>query len=248
MGLSDGLSSPPPLATLLAGGPTSLFLDFDGTLVDIAPAPDAIVVREGLAAALDSLASRLEQRLALVSGRSLEDIASHLGTPQIARAGSHGAARMRADGSMIGPAPATIPEQAVGALKAFTVEHGIAYESKTHGGAIHYRSSPEKEDLAIAFATELAEQFGLAIKRGKCVVELVRPGASKGDAVHAFMCEEPFARSRPIFIGDDVTDEDGFAACQSMGGLGILVGERTPTLAQHSLPSVRAVHQWLEFF
>ena len=245
MAESDALPNPPPLAALLAGGAIALFLDFDGTLVEIAPAPDAIDVPAGMANALEALDRRLGNRAALVSGRSLEDIARHLGVLHMSRAGSHGAACQWPDGTWLGAQPTGLSEAVVMQLQTFARDCGLDYEVKTHGGALHFRSNPALADAALSFAREIAASEELAIKTGKCVVELVQPGADKGGAVHAFMAQEPFAGAVPWFIGDDVTDEDGFAACHALGGSSVLVGHRPGSAAQYSLPSVSCVREWL---
>ena len=133
-----------------------------------------------------------------------------------------------------------------GAQRAFADEAGLLYEHKAHGAALHYRTQPGLEGRAHDFAAELAKTHGLAIKAGKCVVELVWPGADKGGAVDLFMAQSAFAGATPVFIGDDVTDEDGFAACQHHGGFGIAVGERPSAGARYSLETVKDVHAWLE--
>lgn len=245
MGECDVLPPPPPLASLIAGGPIALFLDFDGTLVEIAPAPDAIDVPEGMASSLENLDRRLGHRAALVSGRSLEDIARHLGQVDIARAGSHGAACQWPDGSWLREEPRGLSEAVIGQLRMFAKDCDLDYEAKTHGGALHFRSNPDLADAALTFATEIAATEGLAVKTGKCVVELVQPGADKGGAVRAFMEQNVFAGSTPWFIGDDVTDEDGFAACHELGGGSILVGSRPGSAAQFSLPDVFSAREWL---
>lgn len=245
MGESDVLPPPPPLATLIAGGAIALFLDFDGTLVEIAPTPDAIHVPANMASALEILDERLDRRMALVSGRSLDDIAQHLGPLNVARAGSHGAACQWPDGSWLGQEPSGISEAVIGQLQAFAQDRGFDYEAKTHGGALHFRSNPGLADAALTFARDIAMAEGLAVKTGKCVVELVQPGADKGGAVRAFMQHGIFAGSTPWFIGDDVTDEDGFAACHALGGGSILVGSRPGSAAQFSLPGVSDVREWL---
>lgn len=239
------LPSPPPLDQLTDGRPVALFLDFDGTLVEIAATPDAIHVPDGLLDQIEGLGSRLEGRLALVSGRSLDDIEGHLGTPRVARAGSHGISRMHADGSRLGEVPEGLPDAAMASLERFADENGLPLERKEHGAAIHYRSSPEQGQAAIAFGEGLAMEHGLAVTCGKCVVELVRPGANKGGAVRAFMKVSPFAGAVPVFVGDDVTDEDGFAAALELGGHAILVGDRADTVANFRLETVDDVHEWL---
>ncbi len=243
---STTLPPPPPLAQLLDRGPAALFLDFDGTLVEIAPRPGDIHVPEGLLDRLHALRDRLEGRLALVSGRALGDLTGHLGEPAICRAGSHGASRFLADGTRLGDEPRGLSEASVDELRAFAEAHGLFYETKTHGGALHFRGAPEKREVTLAFAEEFAASRELCVTSGKGVAELVRPGATKAAAVSAFMEVAPFAGAVPVFIGDDVTDEDGFAGAGEHGGFGIAVGERPSRQARYGLDSVAAVHHWLE--
>ncbi len=237
---------PPPLAELAAHQPVALFLDFDGTLVEIAPEPDAIRVPADLAARLHRLRDRMGGRVALVSGRALDNLEAHVGPCELARAGSHGLHCMRPDGSTAGTPPQALPDEVVAMLRAFAAANGLHYEAKSHGGALHFRTSPSIEPDVRRFAAPLAEKFGLDIKPGKAVVELVHPGASKAVAVRAFMAEPPFAGALPIFVGDDVTDEDGFSAAAACGGFGLAVGERISEGARFHLASVAAVHNWLE--
>ncbi|HEX7711024.1 MAG TPA: trehalose-phosphatase [Sphingomonadaceae bacterium] len=237
---------PPSLAELQASGPVALFLDFDGTLVEIAPTPETILVPAGLAGRLESLSHRLGGRLALVSGRSTANIAAHLGTLAVARAGSHGVERVNAQGRPIGPDPAPLPAELANAMRSFAAGHpGVEYEAKSLGAALHYRAAPQHEHAAITFAERQAVSHGLWVKLGKCVVELVNRGVDKASAVRAFMAEEPFAGALPVFIGDDVTDEDGFRAARELGGFGIVVGARDGTLARHCLECPAKVHEWL---
>lgn len=245
MDLIHGLTNPPPLGALIEGGPVSLFLDFDGTLVDLAPTPDTIEPIEGLSAKLSLLAKRVGGRCAVVSGRSISDIEQHIGALPIAAAGSHGADVRTAAGDVLGDAPTGLPFEIERDLGNFAHEHGLDYEAKPHGGALHYRSNPDGEEAALAFVEQLAGKHGWAAQAGKCVVELVTGKSDKGSAVFAFMRTTPFCGSRPIFIGDDLTDEKGFAACRDIGGSGILVGNRAETCAQYQLPDVASVHDWL---
>jgi trehalose 6-phosphate phosphatase len=244
---SPELGEPPSLAALQAAGPVAVFLDFDGTLVEIAPTPAEIAVPEGLAARLEVLARRLDGRLALVSGRSTANIAAHLGTPAIARAGSHGIERVTADGARFGEEPAPLSPAIDDAMRIFAGAHrGIEYEAKKHGAALHFRAVPELEHAAVAFAERQAVLHGLWVKPGKFVIELVNQGADKAGAVRAFMGEEPFAGAMPVFVGDDVTDEDGFRAAGELGGFGVVVGARGGTLARYCLDSPAKVLEWLE--
>ena len=237
--------APPPLAQLCGEGPIALFLDFDGTLVAIASDPDAILVPSDLADRLERLAVRFDGRLALVSGRATDDLKRHLGPLNLAKAGSHGIARFDAKGTVLGAAPEPIQADASTGLEAFCNTHDLRFEGKSHGAALHYRNSPAKRDMARDFVDRLAETFGLTVKSGKGVFELVRPGADKGGAVRAFMQAKPFAGARPIFVGDDVTDDDGFAAARELGGFGIVVGDRKTDAAQYRLADVEGVHAWL---
>ena len=241
------LGAPPSLGELAAAGPVALFLDFDGTLVEIAPTPESIQVPDGLNVALEQLAERLEGRLALVSGRSATDLSQHIGPPGIARAGSHGIERIGAGGATIGSYPAPLPRVIEDEVRSFVRNHaGITYEQKSHGAAIHFRAVPELEDVAIRFAEELAVDHGMWAKLGKCIVEIVHQGADKGGAVRAFMAEEPFIGAIPVFVGDDVTDEDGMRAATELGGFGVIVGERADSVAKFLLSNPQKVHEWLD--
>lgn len=239
------LPSPPPLSRLIAQRATALFLDFDGTLVDIAPTPDAIHVPDGLARRIDELAGRLAGRLALVSGRGIADLERHLGPLPVACAGSHGADLRSAEGKGLGVSARPLPRELVDEVREFAQHHGLFHETKPHGAALHWRRRPEVEQTAIAFAERLADEHHLTVKRGKGIAELVAPGADKGTAVRTFLGREPFSGACPIFVGDDVTDEDGFAAARALGGLAIAVGEREADQADYALADVAAVHHWL---
>jgi trehalose 6-phosphate phosphatase len=240
------LDAPPALATLLERGEVALFLDFDGTLVEIAEGPDAIEPRAGLAESLQELSQRLCGRCAIVSGRAIRDIEKHLGPLGVAVAGSHGSDIRSADGAALGAGARSLPAEMEAALRAFAEEQGLDYEDKPHGGALHYRRNPGQGEQALAFAQDLAETHGWAVQSGKCVVELVAGEGDKGSAVRTLMETPGFAGARPFFIGDDLTDEAGFDACAALGGGGVLVGDPRETSARYHLPGVAAVHDWLE--
>lgn len=239
------LPPPPSLQSLVAEGPLALFLDFDGTLVDLADRPGDIAVPHDMAERLAALSQRLEGRLALVSGRSIENLEYHCGPLAIDSAGSHGAERRRADGNLLGPAPEALPDELLAGIARFAQAHGIEYEPKPHGAALHSRGVPELEEHCALFMRDIAESHGLVVKHGKRVAELVRPGADKGHAVRVFAADAPFAGSRPVFVGDDVTDEDGFVACAELGGFGVAVGARPSAAARYGLADPAAVQHWL---
>lgn len=238
--------APPPLASMLSSGRVALFLDFDGTLVELAAGPDAIAPLPDLGARLATLSERLGGACALVSGRAISDIEKHTGPLRVAAAGSHGSDIRTAGGEALGEGARGLPEKIESRLRAFAAAEDLDYEHKPHGGALHYRRNPDHGPRAHAFAEALAAEHGWAAQSGKCVVELVAEGANKGGAVVAFMASAPFAGTTPFFFGDDLTDEAGFRACQELGGSGVLVGTRHETCADFALADVAAVHQWLE--
>jgi trehalose 6-phosphate phosphatase len=237
-------SPPPPLSRF---APAALFLDFDGTLVELAQAPGAIAVPPGLTPLLDRLSLLLDGRLAIVSGRAVEDLRKHLGPLAVALCGSHGAELHYPDGRSI---PVSAPPglaQARESVRRFAARReGLLVEDKPAGVALHYRLSPERAEEADAFLEALAERSGLALQRGKMVAELRAEGSDKGSALLRLMGEPPFAGARPVFVGDDLTDEDAFLAAASLGGEGVLVGPARPTAAQWRLDGVADVTAWLE--
>lgn len=229
------------------GPPPALFLDFDGTLVEIAPHPDAIIVAPTLPALLKGIANRLGGRLAIVSGRQITDLDRHLGTIDITMAGSHGGELRKAGSAEITSLADPIDEGVVQALRDLAREQGgLLVETKPCSAAIHYRSNPAAKGDIAAQARKLADAHGLKLTHGKMVIELAMPGADKGHAVSRIMELPEFAGSIPCFIGDDVTDEDAFRQVGKHGGMGILVGAQRETAAQSRLPSVPDVHDWLE--
>ena len=247
--MPDPLDTLPAAPDLTAAGDVSLFLDFDGTLVDIAERPDAVVVAPSLGRLVTALAERLDGRVAMVSGRSAGAILSYLGiegpTP-FAIAGSHGLELRWTDGRAEAPVRPEGLDEALAAFEALAEAHpGVMVEEKPFGAALHYRQAPEAGPACDALAEEVAAETGFAIQHGKMVVELRALGADKGDAVRRFMAEPPMAGTQPIFVGDDLTDEAGFRAAEELGGWGILVGGPRATAARYRLAGVDAVHEWL---
>lgn len=238
----EALPAPPPLSSR-----ASLFLDFDGTLAEIAPRPDAVTVAQGLVEALRRLSRQLSGRLAIISGRSIAEIEGFLPLSTLGIAGSHGLEMRWPDGATL-PLPEVRGHDAlIAALQDFADAHpGVLVERKPLGAGLHYRGNPGAEAAARALASELAKRHKLSVQSGKMVFELRPAGRHKGDAIRLFMNSAPFFGGAPWFLGDDVTDEDGFAAVRDLGGVGILVGQPRPTAARYGLRDVAAVHHWLE--
>jgi trehalose 6-phosphate phosphatase len=233
----------PPLS-LLDGA--ALFLDFDGTLVELASAPDAISVSADVAPLLRRLDRKLGGRLALVSGRAIADLEKHLECSGLAVSGSHGFELRLRDGSLAPLGRRLDLSEARETVREFAASApGVLVEEKPFGIALHYRQAPEEESRARALMEKLTRDRDLVLQEGKMVLELRPRGVDKGDALRAFMAEPDFAGARPIFVGDDMTDEDAFIAAADLGGAGVLVGPVRDTAAHWRLESVSAVFDWL---
>lgn len=211
----------------------ALFLDFDGTMVDIAPQPQAVHVPEPLIAVLRELDDYLKGAVAVISGRPIAQIDAFLQPLKLPVAGVHGAERRGADGRvhLLDTHPLDHVQQVAWTLAE---QHpGLLLESKRGSLALHYRQRPELEELCLRTMQDAVDESpGLTLLRGKMVVEAKPGGASKGHAIEAFMAEAPFTGRAPIFIGDDRTDEVGFATVQRLGGMGIKVGAGSTTAWQ----------------
>jgi len=236
------LPAPPPLAAHHA-----LFLDFDGTLTEIAPRPDDVVVHRDVPAILAALSRRLGGALAIVTGRSLADLDPKLAPARLPAAGQHGAElRPRAGAGVQLRAPAGIATVARRLRERFEADARVLVEDKGAAVALHFRQAPERALECLQAMRALAQPWpGLEIVTGKCVVEARGCGADKGVALDALLGEPPFAGRQPVFAGDDRTDEDAFAAVAAAGGYGIKVGDG-PTLAQYRCGTVAEVRAWLK--
>ena len=234
---------PPPPPALLAGA--ALFLDFDGTLAPIADTPDGVTVDDDLLALLRRLRDMLEGRLAIVSGRSVATLRD-LGFGDFLLAGTHGLELAAPGASVEAPARQPAVDEAEAAFNAFAEgKTGLLVERKSISVGLHFRRAPQWGAEAGQLAGGLADRLGLTLQPGKMLFELRPGGADKGSAVHALMARAPMVGGKPLFIGDDVTDEEGFAAAAELGGAGILVGPPRATLAAFSLEQVAAVRHYL---
>lgn len=231
---------------LLDGAEPALFTDFDGTLVDLAITPDAVEVSPGLVERLRAARERLGGALAVITGRPITTVDAFLAPLVLPVAGGHGTERRRPDGVRenaredMRHAAAMIAEQLRPLAEAYPK---LILEPKSASVALHYRRSPKLEKLSYA-ALEVAiddSPVPFAIVEGKQVFEARPVGINKGISLRNFMREAPFAGRMPIFIGDDITDEDAFDAAQSLGGIGIKIGEGR-TRAKVRLASIHEAH------
>jgi trehalose 6-phosphate phosphatase len=219
---SPALAQSPSTVLPLMGLRTALFLDFDGTLTDLAPQPDAVQVTEELVPTLRQLQTQLNGALAIVSGRPLTELDGFLAPLQLPTAAEHGA------------------------------------QCRWPSGDVDRLASPDLYDVARLASALAAQHAGLQVMqqaigdapslellRGKFVFEVKPTGVSKGTAIAAFMAQAPFAGRLPLFAGDDVTDEAGFATVQRLGGQSIKIGEGA-TLAPYRCATPAAFRQWLQ--
>ncbi len=232
------------LEALALGPADALFLDFDGTLVEIGPDPDAITLPPATAEDLARLAARLGGALAVISGRDLRDLARR--TPDaLWRLGGHGLEAL-APGAAPPPAPAPPPAAVLGPLRAAVAAHpGTRLELKGPVAALHYRAAPEAEAACQAAARVAAQAVpDHVVQAGKRVVEVKPAAASKGAALRRMMAAPPFAGRRPVMLGDDATDEDAMRAALDLGGLAVKVGAGD-SVAPLRAASPAAVRAWL---
>jgi trehalose 6-phosphate phosphatase len=230
----------------ILGPASALFLDFDGTLVDLAAQPEAITVPPGLVQTLGELSRYLGGALALISGRPIAQIDQFLQPLHLPAAGVHGTERRSLNGDLT--LVHTHPlEHVLEVASALAARHpGLIVESKRGSLALHYRQAPHLEQRCVeAMQAAVQESPGLTLLHGKMVVEAKPGGASKGHAIEAFMHEAPFIGRAPVFVGDDVTDEVGFATVQRLHGVGIKVGEG-PTVAWQRIDSAAALRDELQ--
>ncbi len=238
-----------PLPTTLDPARTALFLDVDGTLLEIRDRPEDVVADRDLVALLGNLSGTLDGALSLVSGRAVAEIDRIFAPERFPAAGAHGAEIRQHPEDDVDTTSARLPAAVLEELAGFAATHeGLLLETKLGGASLHYRMAPQLESQCRELVTRLMHELGQEFRLipGKMVFELAPRGHDKGQAIVAMMNREPFAGRRPVFVGDDVTDEDGFHAVNRMQGISIRVGEDRDSAAACTLDSVAAVRQWLE--
>jgi trehalose 6-phosphate phosphatase len=226
----------------------ALLLDVDGTIVDIAPTPDAVRVPASLRGALTRLIARTGGAVALVSGRPLADLDRLFAPLQIAAVGGHGAELRLLDGAATETRDGRGLESTLRQRLMAIEGAGVFAEDKGYSVALHYRQAPER-------ATQVREEVDkicaepwatpLEVLPGKSVVEIKHVGFSKATGVRELMGHPPFAGRRPVFIGDDTTDETVFAILPELDGIGISVGRKIAGVAGH-FEAPADVRAWLE--
>lgn len=224
-----------------------LFLDVDGTLLDFAPTPDAVEVDAPLRDLLGAARERLDGAVALVSGRSLASLDTLFAPLHLPAAGIHGFERRSAQDVVYRPTlPPGVLDAARERLTAFArAQPGVLLEDKGIALALHYRGARGARAEAHLMVSTLSASLdpSYEILEGDHVLEIKPAAMNKAIAIEAFMKEEPFAGRRPIYIGDDVTDFDGFAAARRNDGFDIAVGGRVS--ARWALEDPRAVRAWI---
>lgn len=225
----------------------ALFLDVDGSLLDIAATPDAVVVPPLLIELLKRLRHALGDAVALVSGRAIDQLDTLFAPLALPAAGQHGAQlRLSAIDAFTTATPASVLSDLYRRLIEFADAHpGVMVEAKGLSVAAHYRQRPQSRDALAALLEERLTAMGPAwqILPGKMVFEMKPRHVTKGTAVEWFMRRPPFAGRIPIYVGDDVTDEDGFAAVLRLGGICVSVGDRVAGTLAFADPA--ALRTWL---
>ena len=223
------------LASLAPPLLSAFFLDVDGTLLEIRPLPGDVVADAPLRALLARLADAAASAVALVSGRRIDDLDRIFSPMALPAAGLHGAeirfgdgVRTHADDGAMAAARAP--------LRGFVELHsGLMLEDKGATLALHYRQRPDLAGAALDAAQGVAEAFGLAVQRGKMVAELKQASHSKATAIEALLARPPFAGRRPVFVGDDLTDEIGFACVNARDGVSVRIGTAEASTARFQL-------------
>ena len=227
----------------------ALFLDVDGTLLEIASTPDAVRVPAALRNTLQLAAAREDGALALISGRCIRELDALFAPCVFPAAGQHGLERRDTHGHVTAPAfdAETLQPARVALMELQRKHNGLLLEDKGAALALHYRLAPQSAAEVLKVMTELLQPLHdrFQLRTGKCVLELAPRGYSKHSAIVAFMSEAPFAGRTPVFVGDDNTDEDGFRAVNELGGYSVRVGHSPSTVAKFTFGSVTAVIAWL---
>lgn len=226
----------------------AIFLDFDGTLVDLAARPELVEVTAETRDTLAALVERSDGAVAIITGRDIATVDAFLAPLKLPVAGVHGLMRRDVAGRFHEPQFDSMP---LAALKAelsplIEREEGLLLEEKQGALVLHYRQRPDLEDVCTSAMEKAARAHpSITTRIGKMVIEAVGYPTDKGRAVESFMNEEPFRGRIPVFAGDDVTDEDGFAIVNYLGGLSVKVGAGE-TCASYRVENRDALCAWFD--
>lgn len=226
----------------------ALFLDVDGTLLGIRDDPSAVFADAKMIGTLAQCFDRLDGAMALVSGRSVAEIDRMFAPAVFPVAGSHGSELRFHRGETVRAAEQGLPQEISARLEAFAARHdGLLLEKKPGGVSLHYRRAPALQAECRQLAEKLLGQLGDSFRliSGKMVFEIAPSAHDKGAAIRTFLQEPPFARRTPVFLGDDVTDEDGFRVVNALGGMSVRIGDIEHSEARYQLADVTAVEHWL---
>ena len=228
---------------------SALFLDVDGTLVEIKERPEDVYADRELITLLDELLALFDGALALVSGRSISDIDRIFGGVVFPAVGAHGAELRQSKTTASAKAPEPLPDQVLERLTVFAEQNdGIQLEHKKGGVSLHYRRAPDLLPQCRLLVGELmsALETKFRLIEGKMVFEIAPRQHNKGEAIRQLLSTEKFKHRAPVFVGDDVTDEDGFLVVNSLNGQSVRVGHDAPTEARYALDDVADVRDWLK--
>jgi trehalose 6-phosphate phosphatase len=227
----------------------ALYLDIDGTILDLAPTPEAVEVPVWMVPLLQRLSSRLDGAVAFVSGRTILAIDQLFRPLILAAVGVHGGEIRTPDGRIMVDEQLTAELQAAEPLlrEAIARIRGVQLENKRSVIALHYRNVPERGREVLKVAELVAGSLGgqFSVLMGKCVVEIRPRHLTKGSAMRRLMEQAPFRGRTPIFAGDDSTDEDAFEVVNGLGGISVRVGEEAPTAARFRLANPDELRGWL---
>lgn len=226
----------------------ALFLDVDGTLLEFCDDPAQVSADPDLVSVLESLWASLDGALSLISGRPVADVDRIFAPARFPVAGAHGAEIRSHPDDKTTIAGSSLPEDALTMIEAFTrTDNRLLLEKKKGGVSLHYRRAPELASRCRRLIDELMPQVESEYRliAGKMVLELAPRGHDKGAAIRALMAQQPFTGRKPVFFGDDVTDEDGFRAVNELHGVSVRVGNDDSSAARFTIDSVRAVRHWL---
>ena len=228
--------------------PLAIFLDFDGTLIDLASTPSQASAPPGLAVLLQELSLRLDGALAIITGRALADIDRLLAPAQLRAAGVHGAEFREETGGVVRQRAAPLEEAFVAQVRRLeNLAPGILVETKSVGIAVHYRQAEDKGPEVVRLLGEMLPEAGeaLDLRPGKMVAEAIPRAASKGAALREFMQKPPFAGRLPVMIGDDSGDLSAFEAAESFGGKGLRVAGEFFAAQAADFSGTAEVRRWL---